>query len=277
MDVEEAKEVIADYLTGRTVPRRQVTEACARIRENGDYERRLKRELGFDPDWISDCCLFLENIDEYLSMTDAARKAELPELIEHVRLCRACRTAYWRIQSAWTECRDAVDSRQSRIRTLAEPIQIAVARGSHLRDLGAGPPAVAPLYVARAAGGDAKKISGDEDEQDENLATSLLWTFHEQEHGFEILVTARVHQTGRVVLDTELAHAEATSLSDRDVYVQLTNQASKSVAFSGSLHDLCEEPLFLAAGTWLLTLSLTDSGGEHLWALPIMITQEHPA
>jgi hypothetical protein len=102
MEMEEAKQIIAAYVSGDHFSERDLNEAVRVARSDRVYGRRLLRGLGLWGRRQRECDVFLSNLAEFSEMDPEVREAEMPELVDHMKRCRSCLKAYWEVVSIWS-------------------------------------------------------------------------------------------------------------------------------------------------------------------------------
>jgi hypothetical protein len=258
--LDDAKKIMASYLTGDTVTNDDLVDACETLnRGDRGYIEFLEEEFGL-PDATPDLCeVFADRVAEFGEMSEAERRAELPELAAHVEACAECQSMYREIYlSAFAA---GVNWAGGQLRRLAEPIRLLVGWAGELSPFGLGPLEMAPgRSVARGmALGPAAPVR-------------KVWELHLDEKTGLVL---RVQIGSLKRSDVEVSFALSGPASNEEAagmrVASYRLEGDKQVGYtSGPLSEFQAKGLILGRGSWLLRLTSASGIG---WEIPLVVNR----
>jgi hypothetical protein len=269
MNLEEAKSLIARYLTGQPVAVERLRVACEAVRPDWDYLQHLRQELGLHDDWSSDCDSFLANVAELSELSRSQREREMPELVTHLAACDTCRRAYWSINPAWVaRSADALKENAGQLRKeLAEQICLAFDELGNLIEQGFGPPASSPELVFGTMSGGGEFFPSEAGEQERKKQ----WSLADEESGWVVQFETEACSETEVSFRCSIRRKFDELLDASGVRIEVWDAQNKALHLAGALGDFAQEPLVLTGGSWLLRLQTSDKDGELSWEIPLRL------
>jgi hypothetical protein len=241
--LDDAKKIMASYLTGDTVTNDDLVDACETLnRGDRGYIEFLEEEFGL-PDATPDLCeVFADRVAEFGEMSEAERRAELPELAAHVEACAECQSMYREIYlSAFAA---GVNWAGGQLRRLAEPIRLLVGWAGELSPFGLGPLEMAPgRSVARGmALGPAAPVR-------------------------KVCSLKRSDVEVSFALSGPASNEEAAGMRVASYRLEGDKQVGYT---SGPLSEFQAKGLILGRGSWLLRLTSASGIG---WEIPLVVNR----
>lgn len=253
MDLAEAKQNIVAYLAGQALPGALLEQAWAAVQQDRIFLARLAEEAGL-PDTDA-CAVFRARVAEFAELSAEERHREVPELAAHVVGCASCLSLLWRVQPMWRS--DGV----GRVRSLVEPIRLALSLSGGLRRRGMGVQEVVRVPLAKAAGPRPPSSEGDRKE----------WLLEDPETGGAIRLIVRGVAGGRI--EVRMEFTSLSSAGPRNLEVR--ERPRGTLYLAGPLADFAANPLVLGPGDWLLALEVDLSGNACVWKLPLILEWEN--
>ena len=268
MNIVDAKEIIAAYLSGRRrVSLDQLQRACEVANGDQAYVRYLEDELGFGDDWTDTCRLFLANVAEFAEMSAAARAREMPKLVAHLEQCAACRLAFWEVQEVWESATVPEFGAATAIsKSLTEGIHLLMNDAGQLRQYGLGPPA---LHSESA-------LLGDRSAEPRLLASEQkTWLLKDEDAHCDIHVLAHGLESGRAALKCWLE--AKPPLDAQGARIDVLDAKTEALHVSGKLSAFLVDPIYLSQGAWLIRIIAYSDGDARTWEFPLDLRHDRPA
>ncbi len=249
MTGEEARQIVSRYLTGGAVNGADLQAACKVLNSaDPEYVSYLQEEFGLG-EAAGACQAFRWNAAEMGELTPEERQAEMPELVEHLAVCQACRRFYWEIHSPWKT--------EGLTRTLAEPIRLE-AGGGDLREAGRS---LAPPPLVETASVQLGLLRGRLERKQWRLplaGEADLWLR---------LIVAAIESEDRLQVRCQVEGEGAAAPEFANTRIEISGPGG--AVFSGSLAEFQNEPARVDRGAWRILLE-TASGR---WEVPLEVVR----
>lgn len=237
MDKKEAKSVIAAYLSGiRHVSLEELEEATYIVKQDTEYKKQLGSALGVTTEYINICEVFRENAAEFSELSEEARMRLMPELVEHVSSCAACKELFWLVKPLWIEePAPATAQAVSIVKVLSEKMTAAldVTQGL-LQKLGLLPSDEPALARGTIMGPQILTLRGHGESDVSRGSALLVWDLHDEEAKCTIHVEAVGAKKGKICLHVKLT-SENSELVVEKAHITVTETMDKSTTCVGLL------------------------------------------
>jgi len=271
MRMEEARGVIAAYITGNRIPHDRLRTACETAGSDAEYVRHLTEELGMHRDWVCECDVFLANAAEFAEMSKSEREREMPGILAHLATCHSCRQVYWAIRPMWKKP-DLVGG--AAVAAVAETIVLHADEGGQLRERGLGPLSEEALHVAAAAGGEITLKEADELARDIEAAARRRWLLPDDEARCTIHLEVQELTGKGAVLSCELECLEGSTVDVARVRIEVCDAVDDSLFLAGRLPDIQRSPIAVPLGSWIIRLRDVEPTGGRTWEITLDLGQE---
>ena len=287
MNVDEAVDIVANYLTGGPADRQQLTDACAAVNADEKYRRFFSREFGLERRSETPCRQFEAYVAEFAGMSPAQREREMPESLKHVQQCANCRRLYWEVREPWiSQARAAVAAKGRQVvRTLAEGIRLAIGRAGDIVEYGLGPPSVLCPVIASTTG--ERLLSFAVAGPTESEAEERVWTLEDEVPGagdagsetYKVTITIRVRRAaqGKALVFCLVEGLPPGDLS-RMYLVISGRKASGAKAVKGAsfrfkqkLADYNDRAVEVPLGDYAICIEPEGSQPSHAWEIPLSL------
>jgi hypothetical protein len=256
----EARQILAAYLVGRRVTRRQLEEARARFNEQPD-SLAFARELLVTGEWTSGCERFRSSLEEFSMIPVSEQSNRMPSMVAHVTDCPACRAAYWEVTPQFVQG-IATPTRQA-VRRLAASIELAVRKVQGLVEVGLGPMPIG--HLSGAVPGMA--TLGDDQEP---RSDGYIWRLRDDDTDTAVDLAIRLGEAGGLIVRCDFQRSSDIESGAR---IELRTPAGR-VSFASHLAEIEREPLHIdagMAGTWTIRITIP----ELAWEIPVNIRSSY--
>ena len=262
MEAEEAKGIIASFLTGEHAARAELKRAVDTVRSDPEYVEHLRREFGSHDEWVSECDIFLSSLAEFAEMSPERRLRDMPESTEHLEKCDSCRTMYWQVMPLWIAEPSADETVAEK--SLAGIISLTLDASGELRQIGFGPPAVVRREMAAAAGAVVLgKTAYDAGQWTE-------WVFDDPETAAIVRLRISSDPTGDLKVECRVETEEGAPVDPKQVRIEVRD-ADKDTLYLSGLLSRFRGHLSLPAGSWLIRLVSTFGPQTYSWDIPLQL------
>jgi len=274
MQIEDARRLIASYLTGRPVSGEALAAACEMAKTDAEYIQYLKEELGLRSDWVSECDVFLSNLAEFGEMSSEERDTEMPGLMSHLAHCQSCRRAYWEVVPLWKPA-TAPGGGGPSVKRLAEGLVVVADTFGRVRQSGWGPSPEEVVVAAAAAGGEPAAAGLGGPQVGPHGMGPRRWVFRDEEGGCTIHLEVCGRESGGMAIGCRLEAAEASPATSARLRLEVRQVDNNVLFVAGPLANFLAAPLFLPWGEWLIRLLAAGAADTHVWEIPLSLEQEN--
>jgi hypothetical protein len=255
MEIEEARSILAKYLTGERCSPEELQEACKTANSDRGYLQFLNAEFGLADNEVDLHEVFRANADEFCELPKEERQRKFPELIEHLWRCASCLAVYWQIAPIWKQGLPTKVS--ANVKHLVEGLNLVWNRSAGLVQKGIPIPPVELPTVAAIAAGDQEKTQ------------PTRWEFVDEDTGVSIEVTAKLDpKEGLAVF------IEASGEMSGEPYLEMVPVNSEEVLVAGPLPIFTANPIYLPSGEYLLKVRGTTASDSLEWVIPLAFSKE---
>ena len=273
LELDDAKRLIADYLTGAYVAGDQLEAACRMANSDRGYVVALKSAVGLLGDQPSFCALFRSRLAEFSAMTADERANEMPEFLDHLDVCRPCRCAFWDLNPLWRIGIADAAGVAAIVKDLGEPIHLTVSHWGSV-ERGAGPLSVESTTVASAAGyrrvGTRGLPQGEAPLPDAKRRRQ--WRFIDPDADGSVCVEVAALQPGEVNVNVRFEPVGEPMLDQHGFWITVRNVERAATRLSGPLDQFLLDGFILEEGLWSIRLRAQSEAGRTLnWNIPLVI------